>query len=99
MKKKYTREDLIDICDKAVVPYNSWCNRDTPSAQAQTATARAYLLAGCDFKISTDGNLTTDENTVWVYIKHYEFEDTADWHSYYLPTEKSLKESEGRDWY
>ena len=26
-------------------------------------------------------------------------EDGNDWHTYYLPTHKRLKECEGRDWY
>lgn len=98
------REKIIEICDKSIVPYNRWGNRDSPSAQSQVATVRAYLLAGCKFRIRTekdfpDENCITDSYTIWIDVYHYNFEDGETWNTYYLPTEKRLKETDCIDWY
>ena len=95
---KYTRKKLIELCDKAIVPYHLWNDRDTPSAQVNIATIRAYLLAGCNYRLNLH-KPKTDENTIWIEIKHYVFESTPDWQLYYMPTEKRINESNGGDWY
>lgn len=69
----YTREELIAICERAVVPMEQWGNRDSDSAQTQLGQTWAYLRAGVPFKVcvapdgSTDSHyLATDERTIWV---------------------------------
>jgi hypothetical protein len=98
-KSEYSRQKLIALIDASVVSHDKWSNRDTPTAQAQAATARAYLLAGCDFRLSQDSELLTTESTIWLEIKHYEFEDEPDWHQYYLPTTTRIEAAAGGDWY
>ena len=102
--KDYTREDLIKYCDKCVVPYKEWSNRDSFAAQQGVGTIRQLLLDGCEFKIFTSENtkendLKSDDHTIWIGIFHYEFEDEGDWQTYYLPSKNRLKESKGKDWY
>lgn len=104
MKTQYTKKEILEICDKGIVKFSEWSDRDTPSAQSKLATIRAYLLAGCKFRIRTketyiSNDCITDDHTIWIDIQHYEFEDEIDWHLYYLPTLKRLKECNGRDWY
>ena len=98
-KSEYSRQKLIALIDAAVIPHQRWSNRDTPEALSQAATARAYLLAGCDFRLSQNPELPTTDKTIWLEIKHYEFADEPDWHTYYLPTPARLEAAAGSDWY
>lgn len=105
----YTREKLIEICEKAIVPVEKWGNRDTPEAQLKVGQAWALLKAGCDFEVLIkrleNDRCVTDEETIWISIKHPAFwtydgdPDHLDEENFYLPTEKTLKASKGRDWY
>ena len=36
-KNKLTREELVNICERSVVPYGSWSDRDSYSAQVNVA--------------------------------------------------------------
>jgi hypothetical protein len=94
---EYTREQLIELCDKAIVPFEKWQNRDTPKAQSDIGTIRAYLKAGCKYRIVTD--MPGDPETIWLQIHHYQFEDGADWHLYYMPSQKKIDAANGGDWY
>ena len=96
---EYTKEDIIKLCDDGVVHFSEWDDRDTPSAQSQLATARAYLIAGCPFRMCIKGSIRSDDETVWIEIKHYKFEDEPSFHTYYIPTRKRLDESKEKDWY
>ena len=103
----YTRDDLIRLCEQAIVPHDKWRNRDSPSTQEGIGKAWAFLRAGCDFHILTDEDnefCVTDERTIWVEITHDHF-GTFDWggepdrERFYLPTEERLRARAGRDWY
>lgn len=61
-----SREELIELCDRGIIPQTKWYNRDSAGAQIQMATARTLLLSGCDF-IVADVPLS-DENTWWIEI-------------------------------
>ena len=94
-----TREELIDICERGVVPVGAWRNRDTPDAQAQLGHCWALLRAGCDFTV--EGFVEADR-TCWVKVKHPTFGtfdcglphgDTT----FYLPIPDRIQP--GKDWY
>ena len=108
-KPRYTRADLIEICERAIVPHDKWTDRDTPRSQTRVGEAWALLKAGCDFDVTykpryeRDG-CVTDDQTIWLEITHDDF-GTFDWggpqevETFYLPTPKRIDAHEGRDWY
>jgi hypothetical protein len=107
-----TREELISICEAAIVPYEKWHNRDSPHSQERVGVCWALLRAGCEFRILThpahqgDG-CVTDADTIWLEITHATFmsiecgRDEEPWEdeTFYLPTRKRLADRAGRDWY
>lgn len=101
----YSREKLIEICERAIVPHEAWHDRDSYSAQNGVGQLWAMLKANAPFAVQTTGtNCVTDERTIWVRITAEGFA-SFDWGGgpenevYYLPTEKRLTETAGRDWY
>ena len=56
-----TRQDLIELCEWAVVPAYKWHNRDSYSAQVNIASIYEGLTAGLDYEI-TD----TTDGTIWI---------------------------------
>lgn len=83
--KKYTREDLIKICELAIVNEKYWKDRDTESAQRNVGICWILLKCGCDFEVQydkeydTDG-CVTDEKIIWLYIyskgfRYFEYSD------------------------
>lgn len=105
MSKKYTRKDLIKICEQAFVSEDKWGNRDTAQAQIQLGKCYAFLKDGCDYKILYDNKVCkTDEHTIWVtfFVKdflYFEMEGSKEEYTCYLPTQKRLDEANGEDWY
>lgn len=98
-----SREELIALCEKAIIPLNKWRNRDTPEGQAQLGICWAYLKAGCDFK--------ADEGIYFVILNIFhptfntierqeglggpELEES----SFYIPTQRQLDRKKGGDWH
>jgi hypothetical protein len=109
IKTDYTREDLIALCERAIVAEENWGNEDTANAQKKIGACWALLKAGCDFRVisSNDGqSVATDERTIWLdvfYSGFTTFEDGPDAEKekegFYIPTSESLKEANGEDWY
>lgn len=103
-RQDYTRDDLIIICERAVVPHNAWSDRDTPRSQEGVGKVWAFLRAGCDFRVLISGDLVTDDRTIWLEIDHDDF-GTRDWGGpgdtelFYLPTPNRLDATDGEDWY
>lgn len=101
----YTREELVSICERAIVPESKWCDRDSAGAQRQVGETWALLRAGCDFEVvEKDGHIITDEHTIWVRLKYdgfSVFDSGADKYEElsYLPTTQHLDERNGEDWY
>jgi len=100
----YTREKLIEICGKSIVPQNQWFNRDSAGAQRQVGELFVLLQAGCDFEILTDGLCATDEHTIWVEVEYkgfsyFDYGTSPSKDTFYLPTEKRLQDRVGTDWY
>ncbi len=102
---QYTREQLIEICEKGFVPQKAWYNRDSAAAQIQLYKAYGLLKAGCDFVVvGGHGDCCTDEKTIWLYIfwngfSYFDHRGPAEEDQFYLPTFKRLEERKGLDWY
>jgi hypothetical protein len=106
--KEYTREQLIDICEKAIVPEEKWGNRDSALAHQKIGMAWAYLKAGVPFKVTRQGDspyCVTDSHTIWLEFSVKDFgcwdyrEGERGIETAYLPTKKRLAERKGEDWY
>jgi len=52
--KKYTREELVQICKDAVVPCEKWDDRDSYMAQLSISHIHALLMAGAKFVVEKD---------------------------------------------
>ena len=99
----YTREELISICNDASVPQDKWRNRDSADAQRQMGDCLALLRAGCQFEISHEYSLATDEHTIWIVIRYKGFDyfelGEISQETFYLPTRLRLEHSQDSDWY
>jgi hypothetical protein len=101
----YTREDLIKICEMAIVSENKWRNRDSASSQRKIGEIWALLKAGCDFKILTDKNnySCTDDQIIWIEIVYDGFSTFEGMGKekdvFYMPTREGLLAVNGGDWY
>lgn len=105
-----TRDELVDLCTRALVPQDKWSNRDSAGAQIKIGTARQLLLAGCKWELETDPK--PDANTIWIRIYYEGFnyhescnpsiDDEADYLDddlFYIPTAHRLAQRVGSDWY
>ena len=101
-----TTEELIKLCEAAVVPVEKWADRDSAHAQKQAGKALALLRAGCEWSLSE--NPRTDEKTIWIEITYPGFNafewgraDRDYWEEelFYIPTTERLAACEGQDWY
>jgi len=108
VKTDYTREELIEICERAIVAEENWHNRDSASSQTKVGQCWALLKAGCKFKIEKEeNNISTNWSTIWLHI-YFDgfavFEGTLPKGQkceelYYLPTPGRLDSAQGGDWY
>lgn len=55
-EKLPTREELIALCERAIVPQDKWDNRDSESAQQGIGRCWQLLKCGCKFEILTKEN-------------------------------------------
>ena len=104
VKTDWTRDELLDICEKALVPQDLWSDRDTAHAQRQVGECRALLKAGCSYGIITMGSTATDYHTIWLTIEYrgFDYFETGghlSTETFYLPTPTRLWEANGGDWY
>lgn len=109
IKTDYTREELIAICERAVVPHNKWSDRDSPSAHENLGLCWVMLKAGCDFHVHPVGAASgcfTDERTIWLTVNWRTFSDfeygssfASHSEQFYLPTPARLDDTQGMDWY
>lgn len=105
----YSREQLIAICELAIVQETNWRNRDSAKSQIGIGTAWALLSAGCEFTVLTgqkhEYGLKTDHETIWIDITYRGFQafelgdEAMESDTFYLPTMRRLKESGEGDWY
>ena len=75
-KLGYERNEMIALCDQAVVPVDKWMDRDSCKAHQQIGQLRMLLKAGCNFEIMTKytekdsqmPEMCTSKNTIWVRV-------------------------------
>jgi len=107
----YSRENLIAICDAAIVPEEFWDNPRTPQTQKMVGILWAQLRAGCEFTVHVEAVdefdcFVSDDQTIWLDVESIELkmhEKHLDKKHkrielFYLPTPKRLRECSGRDW-
>ena len=103
--EKYTRENLIKICEQAFVKEEDWHDRDSEEAQCKLGECYALLKDGCEFEVVYEDEICeTDEYTIWLYVYskgfgYFDWSGEKEKHHYYLPTQKRLDEAKGGDWY
>lgn len=99
MNAVYDRAALIAIAERAFVPEDRWCDRDSSAAQMQLGECYALLRAGCNIL-----NVRRDRDTVWVTIEYHGFDyfegdgdglGRTDDHPFYLPTPERLDQVAG----
>lgn len=102
VKLDYTREELIEICEAAIVPMKDWLDRDSYAAHKQLGECWALLKADVPFRIDAD----TDHR--FIHVTHYDIEGfnyheygedgTKDIETSYLPTRARLDEIAAKGW-
>lgn len=105
----YSRDNLIAICDAAVVPVSKWRNRDTPGSHEKLGLCTVMLNAGCEFYVHPskpdERGCFTDDKTIWLTVEwptFSTFEYGGGHHEeemFYLPTPSRLRDANGGDWY
>lgn len=103
-KTDYTREELLALCERAVVPEEHWSDRDSCHSQEGVGKAWAFLRAGVPYKVLTSGDCATNDRTVWVEFYPQDFISFEEGERVgreliYLPTQARLDEAGGKDWY
>ena len=93
-KNKLTREELIDICERSVVSYGSWSNRDSYSAQVNVADIYKLLKGGCDFEYNIE-----NDRTIWISFINVTKEQLDESNSHHLNIDsiEDYFEEYGRD--
>lgn len=100
-----SREELVALCERAIVPESKWGNRDSAAAHRQLGEALALLRAGCDFMVRPSSNYHADK--IWqvsVFYRGFDFFEYGDdrylkQDSFYVPTAERLDQVAGDDWY
>lgn len=105
----YSRENLIAICEAAIVPIEKWRNRDSPLSYEKLGLAWVLLKCGAEFHVHPErpgeSGCFTDDRTIWITIEWpsfctFEYGGGNENHeTFYLPTPKRLRDCAGRDWY
>ena len=95
-----TREELIKLCKRGVVPVDLWSNRDSSAAQRQLGEACALLAAGCEFHVEPEPK----HDSWWVTVifpgfGYFDYGGSEDDERYYIPTRERLTKRKGKDWY
>jgi hypothetical protein len=111
MRTNYSREELIAICERAVVPIEQWGNRDSPSAHEKLGLCWVMLKSGANFTVhraAKEGESSgcfTNDRTIWLTLHWHNFSDFeygtefSESEQFYLPTPERLEATKGRDWY
>jgi trehalose-6-phosphate synthase len=63
MKRKLTRKQLIELCQKAVVHHTKWNDRDSYLAQKSVQSIYAGLTGNVSY------TYTIEDNSIWITFK------------------------------
>lgn len=110
---EYTREKLIEICERAIVNIDAWNSEDSFVSQTQLGACWALLKSGCEFKVKDTpawkGDFcVTNAKIIWLsfYVKDSEWFEICGENDplnesdiYFLPTEQQLNRFRNEDWY
>jgi hypothetical protein len=107
MKTEFTREELVELLNNAIVPVEKWRDRDTSAAQRQLGECYALVKAGCGFNVYRgNGHVhTRSVHTLEIVVSFPGFDSfeygagNNDIKTYYAPSPERLETSKGRDWY
>lgn len=103
----YSREELIKICEQAIVSEKKWKHGDTPVSMAQLGRAWAYLKAGCKFEVHSNKFAMPKpphKSDIYFSITHHCFDSVLNENydkekeTFYLPTPEKLIAANGGDW-
>lgn len=106
-EKTYSREELISICEAAVVHCTDWCNRDSFGAQNQLNDIYEGLTAGFEYEITEVDKIN---GTIWinfislpgVYPRNCQYLDTCSLEDYFETCdperETEMFNNSGIDW-
>lgn len=97
-----SREALIALCERAVVPIDRWRNRDSAAAQRQVGDALVLLRAGATITESSSPASTGE--THWIDLSfpgfgYFDWDGEWETETFYIPTAERLGRVEGGDWY
>jgi len=110
-KLDYSREELLDICEKALVSEAHWGSEDSAWRQLRVGQIWALLKDGCAFKIILQADCAeaeaedesaycpyyTNERTIWFEI-YYRGKNEDEVEIYFLPTIERLTNPENQKW-
>lgn len=105
MSIEYTREHLVDLCERSIRPMSAWHDRDSASAHEQVGRAWALLRADAPFAVLTEGeHCVTSDRIVWVRIEwegfgFHDYGGDLERGTFYIPTALRLDEAGDSDWY
>lgn len=99
----YSREELISLCERAIVPQEHWGNRDSGIAHLNIGQAWALLKANCEFEITEVTSSTILIEIVYEGFNAFEYgaddPDNMCIENFYIPTQARLEAHKGSDWY
>lgn len=86
-----TRNELIEICDAALVPKEKWRHeKASPNVQMKIGGLRSLLLAGCNFEVDKLGKSYLD-------VKVGVNGSGMNW-GFRIPSQELLSQTKGKDW-
>jgi len=105
MEIKYSREDLIEICKEAVVPFREWGDRDSYSAQRSVESIYQGLMANIPYTYKIEGNTiwmtfegVTDDHITELNKYSLDIDSLEDYREVY-GYEDEMFDGEGIDWH
>ena len=108
VKRKFTREDLIQICRNSVVPHQKWNNRDSYSSQVGVQSIYEGLTGSVPFTYTIDGDTiwitfekpTKEQKDKFEYLPIDSREDYFEWYrnEYGDDYEPEMFDGNGIDW-
>ena len=68
-KETLNRSQLIEICEKSILPYQKWENRDSGASQVMIADIYRMLKSGAEYEYTIE-----NQYTIWIEFKNLTYE-------------------------